>query len=204
MLITSKLPLNRERFTRHDQVLSITGATWNDYQAFSSEEYPGYRVSYFQGEIIIVSPGLNHEIIAEVINRLIIAYCEQYDIQDFPFRQTRLEAVGQVGREPDVAYSFNSRKPLPDLAVEVIFSSGDLETLKLSYQNLGIPELWIWKNNQLTFYHLNQVTKKEYFQVESSFLLEGIKAKTLAEFVNRGFTESPSVIKKDFLNQFNL
>ncbi|MGB5631653.1 MAG: hypothetical protein WBM86_02580 [Waterburya sp.] len=63
MLISPDLPINQEKFLRGDRILTITGATWEDYQNFSSEEYPGYRVSYFQGEICIVSPGLNHEMI---------------------------------------------------------------------------------------------------------------------------------------------
>ncbi|VEP18412.1 conserved hypothetical protein [Hyella patelloides LEGE 07179] len=86
MLITKNLPLDNKKFIQSDQILTITGASWSDYEKFNSEEYPGYRVSYFNGEISIVSPGLNHEIIAEVINRLIIAYCERFTILDFPFR----------------------------------------------------------------------------------------------------------------------
>ena len=68
-----------------------------------------------------------HEKIAEVISRLIIAYCEKFEIQDFPFRQTRLEVKDYAGKEPDIAYAFNTDKELPDLVVEVIFSSGNLD-----------------------------------------------------------------------------
>ena len=47
MLITANLPINRDKFSQQDQILTITGATWSDYQRFESQEYPGYRVSYF-------------------------------------------------------------------------------------------------------------------------------------------------------------
>jgi Uma2 family endonuclease len=211
MLITANLPINRDKFAREDQILTITGATWSDYQEFESQEYPGYRVSYLNGEITIVSPGRNHERIAEVINRLIITYCEKYELQDFPFGQTRLNASGkdasppskggacvvrQAGREPDLAYAFNFDKDLPDLAVEVIFSSGDIETLKSSYKNIGISELWVWKDNKITFYCLEQ---GNYIVVKSSRILDAIESKSFVEYVNRGITESPLVIKKDFL-----
>lgn len=195
MLISSNLPINRHKFAQQDQILTITGATWADYQNFESQEYPGYRVAYFEGEITIVSPGRNHERIAAVINRLIIAYCEKYNIQDFPFGQTRLSTSGQVGKEPDLAYAFNSDKDLPDLAVEVIFSSGDIETLKSSYKNIGIAELWIWKDNVITFYCLEQ----DYTVVRSSSILTRIESESFVEYVNRGLTESPAVIKQDFL-----
>ena len=91
MLVNSDLPINRHKFAQEDQILTITGATWSDYQKFDAQEYPGYRVSYYQGEITILSPGLNHEIIVSVIDRLILAYCDKYSILEFPFRQTRLE-----------------------------------------------------------------------------------------------------------------
>jgi Uma2 family endonuclease len=196
MLISSDLPINREKFLLEDRILIITGARWEDYQNFSSEEYPGYRVSYFQGEILLVSPGLNHEIIASVIDRLILAYCDKYDLLEFPFRQTRLEAVGQVGREPDVAYSFQTRKSQPDLVVEVIFSSGDIDELKASYKNLGIPELWIWKKNTIIFYLLDN---NDYQEIKYSQILPKIEADYFIKFINRAITESPAVIKKDFL-----
>ena len=196
MLISTDLPINRDKFARHDQILTITGANWLDYQNFTSSEYPGYRVSYFNGEITIVSPGRNHERIAAVINRLIIAYCEKYELQDFPFGQTRLNVWGQAGREPDLAYAFGSDKDLPDLVVEVIFSSGEIETLKSSYRNIGISELWIWKDNRMTFYTLEP---DDYTVAEASIILTTIRSKSLVKYVNRGLTESPLVIKKDFI-----
>ena len=196
MLISNNLPIDRSRLLQSDRILTITGTKWSDYQKFNSEEYPGYRVSYFKGEIIIVSPGLNHEIIAEVINRLIIAYCERFDILDFPFRQTRLEVEGKAGKEPDIAYSFNLRKSLPELVVEVIFTSGDIKQLKTSYEIIGIPELWIWKDSEMTFYYL---VDGKYVEISNSNILPKMESLSLTKFVNRGIQESPSIIKKDFI-----
>jgi len=195
MLISPDLPIDRDRFAQNDQVLTITEADWSDYQNFDSQEYPGYRVSYFNGEITIVSPGRNHERIAAIINDLIVAYCEKHELQYFPFGQTRLNAWGQAGREPDLAYAFSSDKDLPDLVAEVIFSSGDVETLKSSYKNIGIRELWIWKENKISFYSLEQ----EYIEIETSTVLTNIRSESLVQYVNRGMTESPLTIKKDFL-----
>ncbi|MEM8829208.1 MAG: Uma2 family endonuclease [Cyanobacteria bacterium P01_G01_bin.19] len=195
MLISADLPINRNKFSQQDQILTLTGATWADYQQFESDDR-GYRVAYFNGEITIVSPGRNHERIAAVINRLIVAYCEKYNISDFPFGQTRLNVWGQAGREPDLAYAFDSDKDLPDLAVEVVFTSGDAEILKTSYQNIGVPKLWIWQDNQITFYTLEACG---YTAVKSSQLFNRLESASFVEYVNRGITESPAVIKQDFL-----
>ena len=194
MLISADLPINRDKFAQQDQILTITGATWADYQQFESDR--GYRVAYFNREITIVSPGRNHERIAAVINRLIIAYCEKYNIRDFPFGQTRLNVWGQAGREPDLAYAFDTDKDLPDLAVEVIFTSGDVETLKASYQKIGIPELWIWQDNKITFYCLEA---DKYTVVKFSKIFHRLESSSFVEYIDRGIKESPAVIKQDFL-----
>ena len=56
-----------DRLTLQDQTLILSGMTWDDFEQLISEKYSGYRISYFDGEIIIVSPGRNHKRIAEII-----------------------------------------------------------------------------------------------------------------------------------------
>lgn len=195
MLINAKLPFDLDRLSHQDQTLSFAGMNWADYEKFDSQEYPGYRVSYFKGVITLVSPSQNHEVIAEVINYLIVAYCEQIQLLYYPMRSTRLVNKPLAGKEPDVSFSFGSRKELPDLAIEVIFSSGSVDDLK-KYQALGVSEVWFWQDNQLTFYYL---TAGKYIEVADSICLPVLAAKELASFVNRGLTESPLTIKSDFL-----
>ena len=211
MLINAKLPFDLEHLSQKDQTLSFAGMSWADYEKFDSEEYPGYRVSYFNGVITLVSPSQNHEVIAEVINYLIVAYCEQVQLLYYPMRSTRLVNKPLAGKEPDVSFSFGSRKELPDLAVEVIFSSGSINDLK-KYLALGVLEVWFlrmetlpsrelvphsrWQDDRLTFYHL---TAAEYVEVANSVCLPDLASKELASFVNRGFAESPLTIKSDFI-----
>lgn len=200
MLINTKLPFNFNRLSQEDQTFSIAGMTWADYEKFDSAEYPGYRVSYFNGVITLVSPSQNHEVIAEVINYLIVAYCKKIELLYYPMRSTRLTNKPLAGKEPDVSFSFDTKKRIPDLAIEVIFSSGSTEDLK-KYQALGVLEVWFWENNQITFYKL---TEKGYVELSSSNCLPGLTAKFLASFVNRGFDESPLTIELDFLNSIEI
>ena len=195
MLINAKLPFDLERLSHQDQTLSFAGMDWADYEKFDSQEYPGYRVSYFKGVITLVSPSQNHEVIAEVINYLIVAYCKQVQLLYYPMRSTRLVNKPLAGKEPDVSFSFGSRKELPDLAIEVIFSSGSINDLK-KYQALGVSEVWFWQDNRLTFYYL---TAGKYVEVSDSICLPNLAAEELASFVNRGLTESPLSIESDFL-----
>lgn len=149
----SQSSLFRDRLTQQDQILILSGMTWDDFEQLTSEEYSGYRISYFDGEIIILSPGRNHERIAENINYLIVTYCRQYNILYYPFRSTTLKNPPLAGKEPDVSFAFDTDKNIPDLAVEVIFSSGGIADLE-KYRNLQIPEVWLWQNNVITFYQL--------------------------------------------------
>lgn len=189
----------RDRLTLQDQTLILSGMTWDDFEQLTSEEYSGYRISYFDGEIIIVSPGRNHERIAEIINYLIVAYCRQYNILYYPFRSTTLKNPPLAGKEPDVSFAFGKDKDLPDLAVEVIFSSGGVAELQ-KYQSLKIPEVWFWQNNVITFY---QLENNNYQVIETSKYLSNLESSKIINFINRGLTESPLTIEAEFIKYLN-
>jgi Uma2 family endonuclease len=104
LLINIQLPIDAERFQGQDRTLSLTGMTWDDYEKFDSEEYLGYRVSYFNGVITLVSPSKNHERIAATIAILIVAYCRQFNLLYFPMISTRLSNKPDAGKEPDVKF----------------------------------------------------------------------------------------------------
>ena len=60
------LPIDANRLAQQDQILSLSGMTWEDYEKLTNERN-NYHLSYFNGVITIVSPSLNHEKIAEII-----------------------------------------------------------------------------------------------------------------------------------------
>lgn len=193
MLTREKLPFN---LAKEDQVLILTGMDWLDFEQLIGEEYLGYRASYRDGEITIVSPGRNHERICEIIRVLIVAYCHKYNKSYFPFGSTTLKNSPLVGKEPDTAFAFDVDKDVPDLAVEVIFSSGSLDDLE-KYKILGIKEVWIWQNQELKFYQLGV---NNYQEIELSFHLNKINSNVLIKYVNRGLSEDFLAIYKDFIN----
>lgn len=192
------LLLNSE-LNQRDLSLSIAGMSWDDYDKLTDEEYSGYRVSYLNGVVTIVSPSQNHETIAEVINYLVIAYCRQYKLLYFPMRSTTLRKPPLVGKEPDVSFAFNTRKSLPDLAIEVVYSSGGISDLA-KYKQLGILEVWFWQDNELKFYWL---VNSNYEEMPKSRHLGNLSSQMLVKFINRGLTESPLTIEADFVSELN-
>ncbi len=198
MLVNEKIQLHPNKLANQDQVLILTGMTWEDFEQLTGEEYLGYRASYKNGEIIIVSPGRNHERIGSTISALVIAYCRKYNIPYFPFGSTTLKNPPLVGKEPDTAFAVDTDKDIPDVAVEVIFSSGSVADLE-KYKILGVKEVWLWKQSQLTFYLLSD---DAYQIISESNCLKNLKSSKFVEFVNRGLTEDILSIERDFLEEY--
>jgi Uma2 family endonuclease len=66
--------------------------------------------------------------------------------------------------ETDESYSFGGRsKPLPDLAIEVILTSGSDKLPR--YQVLGIAEVWFWQDSLFSIYRLRG---NQYEKIDSS------------------------------------
>lgn len=198
MLISDKLSVNTEKFARSDQILILTGADWNYYEALEAPEYNPYLISFLNGEITIVSPGRNHERVADMIRYIILGYCRRFDRRFYTFNSTRLKEEGKEGKEPDIAYAFETDKDKPDLAVEVNFSSGSLNDLT-KYKYLKIQEVWIWQHKEIKFYLLQD---SNYVEIDESVNLKGIQSKILINYINRSFTESPLDIEREFFQEF--
>lgn len=189
------LSLNGDRASLQDQTLTLSGMTWEDYEQLTQENYSSYRISYFNRVITILSPSQNHETIERVISILINAYCRKYRLIYFPMGSTTLKNPPLAGKEPDTSYSFGTKKSIPDLGIEVIYSSGNVKDSLTKYQYLGVKEVWFWNNNEITFYYL---INSEYVEISDSNFLPELSSNFLVSFVNRGLTESPLTIEEDF------
>ncbi|MEM8828376.1 MAG: Uma2 family endonuclease [Cyanobacteria bacterium P01_G01_bin.19] len=128
MFITDSFPIDINRLIKQDQTLSCSGMTWEDYEQISSKYDRGYRTSFCDGVITIMSPSQSHERIKDFIFLLVVAYCDVIDVIELDYYPTGSTAFKnrdrQVGKEPDCSFCFNSLKDVPDLAIEVVFSSG--------------------------------------------------------------------------------
>jgi hypothetical protein len=62
----------------------------------------------------------------------------------------------QGGLEPDECYLVGDQgKPTPDLAIEVVWTSGGIDKLEI-YRRLGIGEVWFWKASRIEVHVLRQ------------------------------------------------
>ena len=203
-----------------DRILTLPQTTWEEYERLSDDSNSGYKISYFNNEITIVSPSRNHEIIAQIINLLVITFCRKYQISYFNLGSADIKKQFIAVKQPDNSYCFKSKRDIPDLAVEVNFTSGSIDDLE-KYKLLGVPEVWILRmetlpskelvphsrrqNSQITFY---RIIDGEYISQAASFFLfnpdpesgMALDSIFLNRYIKRGLTEDNLTLEADFFN----
>jgi Uma2 family endonuclease len=142
-----------------DQRVYLHGIRWQDYESLLAMrgESSGTRVTYLDGELELMTPAIDHETQKTLLGRLIETYAEERDIelQGCGSWTVRKQAKAR-GLEADECYVLGvwSEPPsIPDLAIEVIWTSGGIDKLEV-YRGLGVPEVWFWKGGGLRIYVL--------------------------------------------------
>ena len=185
--------------SHHDseQRLILTGISWEEYEQFldSLGDSATYRTIYLEGVLEIMSPSRRHEVSTENIGRLLEVYLEAAEIDFWGLGSTTLRVEeGKTGKEPDKCYCLRTDKELPDLAIEVIITSGSIKILEV-YRRLGVKEVWLWQNDQLNIYCLEN---EQYSLKEKSQLLPNLDLNLLCQFINH---PNPRLAMKEFREQ---
>ncbi|XZN90893.1 MAG: Uma2 family endonuclease [Microcoleus sp.] len=166
-----------------EQRVVLEGVSWQQYElllATFGDDFPALRLSYLEGMLEIMSTSPLHEELKKMIGMLMEAY--------FQDTRTRFHAIGsatfrkvskQRGLEPDECYCLGQKKDFPDLAIEVVLSSGIVDKLEI-YRGLGVTEVWVWEAGRFTIHHLRA---EGYECVVRSELLPECDMELLANYV---------------------
>ena len=151
-----------------DTTLIVAERTWEQFQWLKKafEGMPGIRLGYYRGTIEIIMPGEEHEFFKTIIGFLIELFLIEKGIDLIPAGSMTQEKKGLVSLQADESYWIIEKKLIPDLSIEVIFTSGNLGKLE-HYQALGVPEVWFWEDGVFTLYHLRE---DGYYRIETSEL----------------------------------
>ncbi|WP_107668112.1 Uma2 family endonuclease [Cyanothece sp. BG0011] len=177
-----------------EQRLILTGISWEEYQQFldSLGDDATYRTIYLEGVLEIMSPSRGHEVSKRNIGRLLEVYLEVAEIDFWGLGSTTLWIEkGQAGKEPDECYCLQTDKELPDLAIEVIVTSGNIKILEV-YRRLRIKEVWLWQDEKLEIYCLEN---DQYSPQENSQLLPSLDLNLLCQFIDH---PNPRLAMKQF------
>lgn len=183
-----------------DRVL-INGVTWSTYVVLRDsldEQRAGVRLTYLQGALEIMSPSDDHEDSKKLFARLVEAYAEErnLDLDGHGSTTFRNEAVAR-GLEPDESYTLGARKPVPDIAIDIVFSAPKLDKLAV-YRGLGVPEVWIYRDGKLAVFVL---TENGYEQRARSVVLPELDLELLTSFIR--LDERQTKLVKEFRAALN-
>jgi Uma2 family endonuclease len=172
-----------------EETLVASDVDWQTYEALLTklEDNSHYRIAYLNGTLEIVSPSIRHEKIKKRLATLLERYLVSKKIRHLPMGSTTLKNRSRnVGAEPDECYCIGNEKDIPDLAIEVTITSGNINKLE-TYQQLGVKEVWFWESNHLKIYHLHEEISTDslllhgYEQVAQSELLPNLNISLLSE-----------------------
>ena len=187
-ILSDNFPLKLEKSERtsliqdREEKYITSGVDWQAYESLLSAlgNSSGYRVAYLLETLEIMSPSRSHELDKKAIARLLEAYLEIKRIRFWGLGSTTLRNKDkQAGKEPDECYCIGTDKDIPDLAIEVVYTSGGVDTLEI-YRRLGVREVWIWQNNQLKVYCLQD---DNYIQQSASLLLPDLDLNLLSQHI---------------------
>jgi Uma2 family endonuclease len=165
-----------------DHFVHLHGVSFRQYEALlemrGDSSVP--RITYLNGELELMTPSRHHEADKKRFARLIEAWAEEAGIT--------LEGIGswtlknskdERGAEPDECYTIgrvaDSDDDLPDLAIEVIWTSGGINKLEV-YRKLAVREVWFYERGTLRFFALR---RERYDSIPRSELLPTFDAELL-------------------------
>jgi Uma2 family endonuclease len=149
-----------------EQRLVVRGLTYKDYVLISDVlgDRPGLRLTFLEGTLEIMSPSPLHEHLKKLIARLIELHALMRGVRILGFGSaTYRREDAERGLEPDECYCIDTKKDVPDLAIEVVVTSSDVDKLAV-YQGLGVAEVWVYAKGRFVVHALGP----EGYQTRSS------------------------------------
>jgi Uma2 family endonuclease len=133
---------------------------WEDYERLLAMrgESSVPRITYLEGLIELMSPSQYHEIDKTRFARLLEAWAEEAGVDLEGYGSWTLKRKrAKRGAEADECYTVNRRavsdRDRPDVAIEVIWTSGGIDRLEV-YRKLGVREVWFYERGTLRFFAL--------------------------------------------------
>ena len=161
----------------------LSNLTWETLEKLDADlAETGAQLTYLDGYLEIMTPLSDaHEEPKKTLGQLLEIYMRVKNIRFYGRGSTTI-GTKELGarKEPDESYCLGTRKPVPDLAIEVIVTSGGIDTLEI-YRRVGVSEVWFWQDGVISVYCLRSTG---YDLVSKSELLPELDLRSL-EFYSR-------------------
>lgn len=163
--MTITIPINAIELAP-GSTMSIHNLSWQDFESILTDlgEKRSTRVAYYLGTLEIMSPKAIHERPHRIIADILKAILDVQERNWEDFGSTTLKRPQIAGIEPDTCFYIQNADrvrgctdldlddyPPPDLAIEADVTS---TTTISAYEAMRVPEVWVYRNQQLKIYVL--------------------------------------------------
>ena len=172
----------------------IHHVSWQQLEEIDAalSKFGRFRLAYLDGTLEIMPVSTDHEDFKKTIAILLEAYMRAAGIRFYGRGGPTLATQEQDARkEPDESYNIGTRKPHPELVIEVVFTSGGVDKLEI-YRKLGVTEVWFWEDGSLAIYilesffedaPLQNTSIQRYTKVAKSSLLPYLPIETFLRYI---------------------
>jgi Uma2 family endonuclease len=190
--------------------LDLFDIDWEEYEQLLSQmgDFPGHRLSYDRGRLVIVSPSAEHEDYKDFIYSLVRLISLETDVALETRGTTTLKSKKLLkGAEPDTCLYVQSASqvigkrrinldtdPPPDVVVEIDLSSHSLYKFPI-YAALGVPEIWRYDGKTTHFY---QLVGESYEAIRNSIAFPILTAEDLTRCLGQSKVEGQTATLKTF------
>jgi Uma2 family endonuclease len=152
-----------------DERVVLHGVPWSHFEAILAlrGDTPVPRMTYLEGALELMTPSRTHESVKKLLARMIEHYALRAGLPLSAYGSWTLRSASRERAiEPDECYVVGEgrSKEVPDLAIEVVWTSGGVEKLEV-YRGLGVGEVWRWRDGSITVYRLKG---DRYLEAEGS------------------------------------
>lgn len=197
-----ELPPGGEVILRHQ--------TWEDYETLlqTRQDNAAIKITFSAEaqEIRIMAPLSGHGKKSDTLSDLVKCLLRHQGQDWDSFDPITLKRFQQKGLEPDHCFYIQNRTailgkeridlavdPPPDLVLEVDLTS---LTSAEDYEDIGVPELWIYRQQSL---HIYRFDGQHYHERSDSLLFPTIPVKELMpDYIERAWTSGSSVALREF------
>jgi Uma2 family endonuclease len=195
---------------RNDARVWLSGVAWDDYVRLRDiPESRNIRMTYDEGSLELMSPSKLHERIAELVGHLVFIWTLDREIPVQSCGTTTFQREDrQKGLEPDKCYYIQHEAdvrdrdeldlaidPPPDLVVEVDVTSPSRRRFPI-YSQLGVPEVWLWRNETLQFFLLDDAG--QYAATNDSTALPDFPRQLAERFLTQRREKDETTLLREF------
>lgn len=195
-----------------ENVILLNNVSWVTFNLLLEElgHQRNQRLSYYLGNLEIMSPLGEHENNNRFIDDLIRAIADEFNLNLKKFGSLTLKSnEAKQAVEPDSCYYINNEPlvrnkqhidltidPPPDLVLEIDITSGSLNKLPI-YATLKVPEIWRYNGKKLTVFSLNNKTNN-YEELTKSKIFSWLDLDLIPQLINQSLDIGETATLKQF------